>query len=181
MPVMAYDPTSRLLLTPEDPDAPVRAQRLAELGLGPEPMPQFDEAARQLAGVVRTPFAMVTLVDEAGQYFAGLHVQPGVEHDRSMPRAHGFCPHVVVRRRALVLDDIRDYPRYAANPVVDEGGIRSYLGAPLLHPSGIALGTICAMDRVPRSWGRAGLDTVKAVAARLTRRLLAAGRGGDPL
>jgi GAF domain-containing protein len=188
MSLTTYDPTGRLLLTPEDPDAALRAQRLDELGLGAEPVPHLDEAARQLAGVTQTPYAMVTLVDGAGQYFAGLHDGLGVHPGRTMPRAHGFCPHVVVRRRALVLDDVRDYPRFAANPVVDEYGIRSYLGAPLMHPSGIALGTICAMDRVPRPWGRSGLDTVKTAAARLALRILAADdpatrrrRGGDPI
>jgi len=86
---------------------------------------------------------------------------------RHMARDYGFCPHVVVRHKALVLEDVRDYPRFAGNPVVDEFGIRSYLGAPLLDRTGIALGTVCVTDVEPRPWGRSGLDTIKAMAAEL--------------
>ncbi|MFE9367515.1 GAF domain-containing protein [Streptomyces sp. NPDC006978] len=69
--------------------------------------------------------------------------------------------YVLVRRKALVLEDVCDYPRFAGDPVVDDMGIRSYLGAPLIDRTGVALGTVCAVDTVPRAWGRAGLDTIK--------------------
>jgi GAF domain-containing protein len=73
----------------------------------------------------------------------------------------------VVRRKALVLDDVCDYPRFASNPVVDEIGIRSYLGAPLIDRTGATLGTVCVVDTEPRPWGRPGLQTIKTMAAEL--------------
>jgi GAF domain-containing protein len=51
--------------------------------------------------------------------------------------------------------------------VVDEIGIRSYLGAPLIDRTGIALGTVCVVDIEPRPWGRPGLETIKTLAAEL--------------
>ncbi|MEU0066956.1 GAF domain-containing protein, partial [Streptomyces albidoflavus] len=90
---------------------------------------------------------------------------------RHMARDHGYCPYVVVRRKALVLEDVCDFPRFAGNPVVDEIGIRSYLGAPLIDRTGLALGTVCVVDTQPRPWGRAGLDTIKAMAAELAEQL----------
>jgi GAF domain-containing protein len=118
---------------------------------------------------------MVTFVDEHRQFFAGLHTPRAAgapdgtarPTPRHMPREYGFCPHVVVRRKALVLEDVSDYPRFAGNPIVDEVGIRSYLGAPLVDRTGIALGTVCVADVTPRPWGRAGLETIKAMAAEL--------------
>jgi hypothetical protein len=83
---------------------------------------------------------------------------------------HGFCPHVVARRKALVLDDVYAYPRFAGNPVVDEIGVRTYLGAPLIDDDGTVLGTVCAVDPSPHNgaeeadWGKKGLDTIKRVA-----------------
>ncbi|MFC7733308.1 GAF domain-containing protein [Actinomadura keratinilytica] len=74
---------------------------------------------------------------------------------------------MVVRRLPLVLDDVCDYPRFAGNPVVDTIGIRSYMGAPLIDRSGVALGTICVVDREPRPWGRPGLELIKARAAEM--------------
>ncbi|MFJ6836272.1 GAF domain-containing protein [Streptomyces sp. NPDC091209] len=186
---MTYDPprpAGRLLLTPEDRDAPARVRRLRGLGLGKRSEPAFDAFADRLAGVAAAPYAMVNFIDEEQQFFAGLHTPDGgakgtdlasaadgseLELSRYMARDHGFCPHVVVRRKALVLEDVCDYPRFAGNPVVDEFGVRSYLGAPLIDRSGIALGTICVVDVEPRPWGRAGLETIKAMAAELVERL----------
>ncbi|MDI9885549.1 GAF domain-containing protein [Streptomyces sp. HNM0645] len=177
---MTYDPTGHLLLTPVDREAPARVRRLRQLGLGERPEPAFDEFAHKLAEVTGAPYSMVNFIDEHQQFFAGLHTPEGThagggdlaaagggDVGRFMARDHGYCPHVVVRRKALVLEDVCDYPRFAGNPVVDEIGIRSYLGAPLIDRTGIALGTICVVDTEPRPWGRAGLETIKSLAAEL--------------
>ncbi|MEU0036492.1 MULTISPECIES: GAF domain-containing protein [unclassified Streptomyces] len=187
---MSYDPprpVGRLLLTPEDKDAPARVRRLRRLGLGEHAEPAFDAFADRLADVAAVPYSMVNFIDENRQFFAGLHTPDGnvsttrpvpapvdgTHHGvgRYMTRDYGFCPHVVVRRRALVLEDVCDYPRFAGNPVVDEIGVRSYLGAPLIDRTGIALGTVCVVDLEPRPWGRAGLETIKTMAAELVEQL----------
>ena len=167
---MSYDPTTHLLLTPEDAEAPRRAVRLRELGIGDTPVPEFDDFARRLASVTGAPYAMVNFIDEHRQFFAGLHTPDGAgagTEGRVLGRGHGYCPHVVVRRKALVLEDVHDYPRFAGNPVVDETGIRSYLGAPVIDRTGMTLGTVCVTDHRPRPWGRQGLETIKSMAGEL--------------
>ncbi|MET7605876.1 GAF domain-containing protein [Streptomyces avermitilis] len=183
VPYTQYDPTGQMLVTPEDKDAPARVARLRELGVGNAPVPEFDEFARNLARTLSAPYAMVNFIDESRQFFAGLYTpadsQPGVELEpqqastgRVMARDHGWCPHVVVRRKALVLEDVCDYPRFAGNPVVDEIGIRSYLGAPLIDwASGMALGTICVITPETRPWGRKGLEIIKDNAQAMVARL----------
>jgi GAF domain-containing protein len=185
---MTYDPADHQLLTPMDREAPQRVVRLHELGLGESPDPEFDEFARKLAQTTGAPYAMVNFISETRQYFAGLYTPSATEADsdlgsaaaaaaatvepgREMDRDHGYCPHVVVRRKALVLEDVCDYPRFAGNPVVDEIGIRSYMGAPLIDHTGTALGTICVVDIEPRPWGRPGLETIKSMAAELMERI----------
>ncbi|MEV5727013.1 GAF domain-containing protein [Streptomyces pharetrae] len=181
---MSYDPprpAGRLLLTPDDKEAPARTLRLRGLGLGQRPEPVLDDYAARLAAHTAAPYAMVNFLDENGQFYAGLHAPafgPAVPDGgnrpvigRRLPRDHGFCPHVVVRRKALVLEDVGDYPRFAGNPVVDEFGIRSYLGAPLIDTTGLVLGTVSVADTTPRPWGRSGLETIKATAADLAVRL----------
>lgn len=39
--------------------------------------------------------------------------------------------------------------------------------APVRTRTGVALGAVCAVDTVPRPWGRAGLDTIKSLAREL--------------
>jgi hypothetical protein len=174
---MIFEPAGHLF-TPADEDAPRRVARQRELGLGDHPEPEFDEFARMLATLTKSPLAMVNFIDDERQYFAGLHaptlvqggsggVVPADDPARFMTKEQGWCPHVVSRRLPLVLDDVCDYPRFAGNPVVDEFGIRSYLGAPLIDRTGTALGTICIVDLEPRPWGRPGLDFIKAKAAEM--------------
>ncbi|PZT77847.1 MULTISPECIES: GAF domain-containing protein [unclassified Streptomyces] len=186
----------RLLLTPVDGDAPARSRRLRSLGLGERDDASFDDFdafADRVAEVTGVPFSMVNFIDGNRQFYAGLHTPAGTRRGadlgataagsgrsgRYVALDHGYCPHVVARRKALVLDDVCDYPRFAGNPVVDDIGIRSYLGAPLIDRTGIALGAVCAVDTVPRPWGRAGLDTIKALARELAGQLR--GREDDAL
>ncbi|MEU2616435.1 GAF domain-containing protein [Micromonospora sp. NPDC007271] len=180
---MTNDTGRHPLMTPDDREAPQRVQRLRELGIGESPDPEFDEFAKKLAQVTGAPYAMVNFISEERQYFAGLYTpsseeaggnpqeRAAGEPGRVMARDHGYCPHVVVRRKALVLDDVCEYPRFAGNPVVDEIGIRSYLGAPLIDHTGATLGTICVVDTEPRPWGRPGLETIKALAQELVERI----------
>lgn len=171
---MIYDLSGRHLLTPADPELPVRMRRLRELGLGGDADPLLDEFARRVGDITDAPLAMVNFIQEDRQYLGGLHAGDSVPAalraglaGRTFSREHGYCPYVVVRRKALVLDDVCDYPRFAGNPVVDEIGTRSYLGAPLIDRTGVALGTVCVVDVEPRPWGRPGLETIKALASEL--------------
>ena len=174
---MTYESVAHLF-TPADEEAPARVARLRELGIGESPEPEFDDFARMLATSTKAPLAMVNFIGEERQYFAGLHAPsmvqggPGAvaapdDPARTMFKDQGWCPHVVSRKLPLVLDDVCDYPRFAGNPVVDEFGIRSYIGAPLIDRTGTALGTICIVDLEPRPWGRPGLDFIKAKAAEM--------------
>ncbi|WP_328764313.1 MULTISPECIES: GAF domain-containing protein [unclassified Streptomyces] len=166
-----YESTGHLLLTPVDREAPARAVRLRELGLGERTDTEFDAFARRIADVLAAPYAGVNFIGEERQFFAGLHHAPDAPASgypaRVLPRDHGYCPHVVVRRRGLVLEDVRDFARFAGNAVVDESGVRSYVGAPLTDRTGIVLGTVCAVDQEPRRWGMQGLARAKSLAAEL--------------
>lgn len=173
-------PIDRNLLTaPLDPEIERRTERLHVLGLGTQPDPEFDEVAARLAEIAGAPYAMVNFISEREQYFAGLYAPStsrsgaleaaqtaaNASPGRVMGRDHGYCPHVVVRRKALVLGDVCDYPRFAGNPVVDEIGIRAYMGVPLIEEdTDTALGTICAVALEPRPWGRPELHAMKSLA-----------------
>lgn len=171
----------RLLSAPLDPEVHKRMARLQQLGLGNQPDREFDGFAARLAGLTGAPLAMVNFIGVDHQYFAGLYApdrtsagaleaaqtSSNASVSRVMARDHGYCPYVVVRRKALVLDDVCAYPRFSGNPVVDEIGIRSYMGAPLIDNTNTALGTICVVSTETSDWGRRGLETIKSMAAEL--------------
>jgi hypothetical protein len=170
---------NRFVAAPSDPAAVHRVQRLRALGLGTTPDPEFDELAAKIARLAGTPYAMVNLVLDTHQFFAGLYETPGAgagaleaaqvaargSVGRTMDLEHGFCPHVVDIKHALVLDDVCAWPRFAGNPVVDELGVRSYIGAPLFDSSGMVLGTVCAISSRQSAWGSPGVGMIKSMAA----------------
>lgn len=164
-----------------------RTRRLRDLGLNdPSPDEAFDRFAHLAASITRAPIAMVNFINDERQMFRGLYIPPNpaqnqpVEDDawadrgiafdlpaREMPLSHGFCPHVVAQRSPLALDDILAYPRFAGNPVVDELGVRAYLGAPLVDDTNTVIGTVCVLDREPRQWGRERLKDIQHLAEAL--------------
>jgi GAF domain-containing protein len=140
------------------------------------------KSAQELLGLPETPVAMVNFLTDQEQFFAGLHVPAPVVPDsvipaggqmpRSMPLDYGGCPHVVAEGKALVLDDVCAWRGFWGNPVVDQLGIRSYLGAPVPDTrTGIILGTVCVIDREVRPWGRPGWGLIKERAAALAERI----------
>lgn len=197
---MRYDDDAGLRLHDPDRDtaqAERRLQLLADLGIALAGDEEFDRFAAELAQAFaaefghrgRTPYAMVNFVADR-QMFLGLHSPDGLPPvGRTMPVDHGYCPEVVERGKALVLPDVYAHPRFAGNPVVDQIGIRSYAGAPLVHqPTGTVLGTVCVVDDQPRprSTAQASHVLIKqhrdALMARLGRtgHLPAKGPAGGP-
>ncbi|TDC91954.1 GAF domain-containing protein [Actinomadura sp. 7K507] len=165
--------------TGADTELHQRIQLLTDLGLG-EATDRFDafaadlarSFAAQLGAGAETPYAMVNLVTHE-QQFIGLHCPAGKPPvGRTMSREHGYCPEVVERRNALVLPDVYAHPRFAGNPVVDQIGIRTYAGAPLIDPlTGILLGTVCTVGTtgLPLDTGEPSRVLIKERAARFLK------------
>ncbi|WP_190816952.1 GAF domain-containing protein [Saccharopolyspora pogona] len=166
-----FDTAGYRHFTPVDNNGPQRAARLRQLGLGEHAEPEFDAFAKHVASTLGVPNAMVNFITTTRQYLGGLFsvsaAPPDASDDdlRSAPLETGYCPHVIARGKALVLEDVCDYPRFAGNDVVDRMNVRSYLGAPLIDRTGVALGTLCVIDSEPRPWGRDGLHAIKTLAS----------------
>jgi hypothetical protein len=191
---MPFDEETGLDLPAPDVNAPQRVARLRELGLYDVPNQEFDNLAAKLAKngaslahIDYAPYAMINFRTDLHQYFAGLHVpnnspieapsDGGPEVGRVMDLNHGYCPEVVGRGKALVLDDVCAHPRFESNEVVDMIGIRSYLGDVIHDPrTGIVLGTACIVDTERRGWGRAGLKLIKESVAEVEQHIWELGR-----
>ncbi|MFF3976623.1 GAF domain-containing protein [Streptomyces sp. NPDC001828] len=131
-----------------------RYELLRTLGVPTTASEDCDALATDMAEKAGFLYGFVNLFLEE-QTFVGLHQPPAdsgyVIVGRTMRRDHGWCPEVVSRKKALPLPDVHASPRFSGNHVVDAVGICAYFGAPLIHVSGIVLGTVCVIDPEKRS------------------------------
>lgn len=146
--------------------------RYAVLDTAPDP--RFDAITGLVRAVFEVPIAAVSLVDRERQWFKscdGLDVS-------ETTRAASLCTHTIRQRAPLIIPDTLADARFRDNPlVVGPPYIRSYAGMPLSTPDGYNVGSLCAIDAVPREFTDAQIamlrDFGKLVIAELELRQIA--------
>jgi signal transduction histidine kinase len=132
------------------------------------PEQDFDDIVALASTVCDTPMSLVTLVDTDRQWFKARVGTDLVETSRDL----SFCAHAILGRDLLVVPDATKDARFSDNPSVDmEGGIRFYAGAPLITTDGYALGTLCVMDKKPRSLDIEQQQALRALARQVTSQI----------
>ena len=155
-------------------------------------LPPDETLQRLVADVAKAfdvPIALVCLILEDRQWFKAYYGLEGKALEaRGTPRDMSFCRHVVESdgTRVLVVPDATIHPYFASNPLVQQGLVRSYAGAPLVTPEGHVLGTLCIIDSKPLNIGPDEVDALVSLARRVAGELearwsarRAAGEGRD--
>ncbi len=129
----------------------------------------FDDLTILASQICGTPIALISLVDEARQWFKS---RVGLEATET-PRRLAFCAHAILEPgKLLVVPDATKDRRFAENELVTgELGIRFYAGAPLVMEDGMALGSLCVIDRQPRELSASQRTALEALARQVVSQI----------
>ncbi len=123
----------------------------------------FDRLTRTAAHLFQVPYASLTLVDKERAFVKSCFgAQPG-----DVPRQSLFYdPGLPGAREVMLVPDTKLDDRLRNNPyVTGEHGIRFYAAAPLITPAGYCIGSLSALDLVPRTGvTQAQLNTLRDLA-----------------
>lgn len=127
---------------------------------------EFNEIVQLASALCNMPISLITLLDNDRQWFkarVGLDV---VETSREI----SFCGHAILQDELFEIPDALEDMRFFDNPLVLDGPeIRYYAGVPLVTESGSRLGTLCVIDRLPRSLTDSQRFALKVLAANVIK------------
>ena len=111
--------------------------------------PSLDRIVTMAARLFQAPISFVSLVEKERQW---LKAKPDSRASETA-RALSFFAHAyeLVEQGPMVVCDASRDPRFQDHPLVTgDMGIRFYVGAPLRTRAGLAFGSLCVIDTVPR-------------------------------
>jgi PAS domain S-box-containing protein len=126
-----------------------RLRTLQALRLDPqnEPDAMLDGLVRVAAQALDCPAAAISWIDAERQWVQASLGMPW----REAAREHTLCSHTLASDGLMEVGDTQADARFAMHPMVaGDGPIRFYAGMPI-GIDGQALGTLCVIDRIPRT------------------------------
>lgn len=166
------------LTLPKDPLAEKRVALQRKYGFEPVPQDFFDELAQEIREHLHIKpdrgIAGVNHLDERRkQKFVGVS---GAAM-RDMDCEQGACSTLIARdtvkgRTALAMGNLMDFPLFATNDMVTKFDMRTYLGAQIMAPEGIPIGTVWWIDTEPRRYLQGDLEFMKAQARKAMQHLI---------
>jgi len=159
----------------QEPGIPVDEQeRLSQLRslaiLDTPPEERFDRVTRMARRLFGVPIALVSLVDENRQWF-----KSGIGLDiKETERRVSFCAHAILKKGVFIIENAEQDERFCDNPLVTgDPHIRFYAGHPLYTLSGQPVGTLCILDREPRTFEEEDINMLSDLAGMVEREIMA--------
>ncbi len=150
-----------------------RIRVLLDLGLRqPETIPVFEEATQTAAHFLAAEISILGFMDQEVHWFKSsvglsrLGLMNDIAQKRQLLRRDSFCSQVVENSQILVINDTKAAinTQISTSKLVQNYGIRSYLGAPLIDAYGYCLGALAVMDRQPRNFTDREIEFLQIIA-----------------
>lgn len=123
---------------------------------------EYDQLTAIASQICGCSMSLISLIDRDRQWFKS-HVGLDVTET---PREFAFCAHAIHEpQKTLVVPDARLDERFHDNPLVTgDPHLAFYAGVPLVNDEGLALGTLCVLDRSPKMLTDSQLSALNALA-----------------
>ncbi|WP_169744388.1 ATP-binding protein [Spirillospora albida] len=128
-------------------------------------VPLLDRVTRLAARWLRTPVAMVSLIEADRQIVVSSAGPADPWRAEHSPLSQSLCQNIVVEDVPLTVADARADVRWRAVETVSAGKLTAYAGMPLRSGGGQVLGALCVIDDRPRQWNAEQLETLGDLAA----------------
>ena len=128
----------------------------------------FNDLVHLSAFICGTPMSLISLVDGKRQWFkARVGLKP-----MQTPHEDAFCQYATLAADVYEVPDATVDARFAHNSLVTgDPHVRFYAGAPLITPEGQPIGTLCALDTVPRHLSPEQREALRVLARQVVAHL----------
>lgn len=153
-------------LPPDEDDRMEALERYQLLDTAAEK--QFDDIVQLASQICQTPVSLISLIDNHRQWFKAQMGMPFSE----ISRDYALCAHTILSDELMVVEDASKDERFRNNPLVTgEPDIRFYAGAPLITHDKYRLGSLCVIDKRPRSLSDSQKFALKVLADQVVKLL----------
>ena len=131
--------------------------------------PQFDVFAETACLIADCPASLISIMESNTQTIQSCI---GLEID-SVERQNTICQYSIASGETVIINDTLLDERSRENPLILEGGIRFYVGIPIVDDEGFALGTICVIDYKARTITESQITALKKLSDVISKLLTA--------
>lgn len=130
---------------------------------------EYDNLTAIASAICDTSISLVSLIDDSRQWFKSHHGLDATE----TPKEYAFCGHAINDPgNMLIVSDSRKDERFFDNPLVQgDPHVIFYAGVPLVSKAGLPLGTLCVIDKEPKTLTQNQIASLKALANQVMKLL----------
>lgn len=121
----------------------------------------FDRITGLVSEAFECPVAVISLVDHDRVWFKS---RIGIDRTE-IPRENSMSARAIENEDVTVYEDLADYPDVRNKIGENDRPFRFYAAAPLRTRDGVVLGTLCALDYIPRTISKPQIEILRQLAA----------------
>ena len=156
-------------LAPRPANEEQRAKAVVKTGLIESPNPDlfqvYCDLAKDITGFTDATFSLYDGEMQCAIAMTGIDPSEKKPGDKGLRTKHNICSYVLLDTEPLLMHDISKDPVWKAHPRLTESW--GYAGFPVINKDNYALGTLCMLNKTPKSLDTNQVDLLKKITANI--------------